>query len=292
MEKLIYKFEDFFYKYKSIFDMKIYENNNIYDEQCNKPNSIYPVTSISFSTDCIKCMKYLQYLDDKLSIDDQKQGIIYLYLWLYNYEVKNRIFNGKTISNFKKLMESFGEVCSTMVNIHNIYSYYVEKVLNYELNDLFCLYKKFDKFQNNQECESNRCDCAKECVDTYKNSLEKCYTNRNIFLCNELEHFRSKFDEVKPSASDCPGVDLYLSSYKKFSTPVIILISFITISVLSSLLFILYKFTPFGSRFRFRNKRPQRIYSNFTNEEANLLYTKGKSKTPEAKPYNIAYNSI
>ncbi|CAI7718309.1 hypothetical protein, conserved [Plasmodium vivax] len=291
MDKIINNFSVFFHEYNSLFDKNFYENTNIYDEQCKKPSSIYPVTSFSLSTDCIKCMKYLKHLDDGFRDDDhKKQGIIYLYLWLYNYEKKNSIFNGSTKSNLKKIMKLYEDISDPDANIHNVHGNHMEVILNDKLNDLFYLYKKLDNFQNNSEC-TNKCNCAQECVDTYKQSLEKCNNYGNAYLCNELEKFREKYNNDKPFQAECPNVDSYLP-YKNFSTSVIILISFITISVVSSLFFILYKFTPFGSCVGFRSKRPQRIYSNFTNEEANLLYTSGRNRTPEAKPYNIAYNSI
>ncbi|KMZ82926.1 hypothetical protein PVIIG_05573 [Plasmodium vivax India VII] len=247
-------------------------------------------------------MKYLLYLDDCTDQHYQKQGIIYLYLWLPYYEVRNKIYDGSTLENMKKMMNLFERLHSNDKNIHNIYYNEIENILNYELNDLFYLYDKFDSFQKEKECTGNRCNCAQECVDTFKNSVDKCNKYGNVYFCNELEKFRKQYNIYMPSVKTCPKVDSYLPSFKNYSTPVIILISFITILVLSTLLFILYKvisifiylfiFTPFGSCVRFRSKRPQMIYSNYTNEDANLLYTRERRTTPEAKPYNISYNSI
>ncbi|SCA60833.1 VIR protein [Plasmodium vivax] len=293
MEEYINNFSEFFHKYKPMFDRNHYENITTYDSECKEQFTKYPGTSISFSTNCIKCMKYLKYLDDYYpDTEDQKQGIIYLYFWLHYYELQNNINNVKTSDNIKKLMNSYGEIGQNTPNIHNVYNYYIENKLNYELNDLFYLYEKFDNFKNKPTLLSNRCTFAKECVEMYMNSIKKCNNNSNKYLCNELENFRNQYNEYKPTVTECQEVQSYLPSFNKYSTSVIILISFITISVLSSLLFILYKFTPFGSCFPFRRKRPQRIYSNLTNEEANLLCTRGRSRTPEAKPYNIAYTNI
>ncbi|VUZ93228.1 PIR protein [Plasmodium vivax] len=293
MEKLINDFSVFFHKYKSLLDNNNYVSKVNYEDKCRTQVSIYSDETNSFSPHCKKCMGYLEYLDDVITDEEvQKQGIIYLYFWLHYYELQNGINEGNTLGNFKKLMNAYGQIGQNTANIHNVYNYYIENKLNYELNDLFYLYEKFDNFQKNKVCTDTKCTCAKECVEKYMSSAEKCKNYGNVYFCNELEKFRTKYNEYKPSVNECQEVQSYLPSCKNFSTSVIILISFITISVLSSLLFILYKFTPLGSCVRFRSKRPQRIYSNFTNEEAKVFYTRGRSRTPEVKPYNIAYNSI
>ncbi|KMZ82480.1 hypothetical protein PVIIG_05791 [Plasmodium vivax India VII] len=189
-------------------------------------------------------MNYLKHLDDysDQDYDDyHKQGIIYLYLWLYNYEVKNKLCNGNTKINLKNIMDLYESKSESQENIHNVYKNDIMKIIHDELNDLFYLYEKFHNFQNNEECTADKCKCAKECVDAYKNSADKCNNYGNMYFCNELENFRKKYNEYKPTVTECQEVQSYLPSYRKFSTSVIILISFITISVLSSLLFILYK---------------------------------------------------
>ncbi|KNA01528.1 hypothetical protein PVNG_05549 [Plasmodium vivax North Korean] len=212
-----------------------------YDSECAQQFSTYFGTTYPFKSDCIKCMKFLKNLDDCPELDYQEQGIIYLYLWLQYYESRNKINNDNTLENMKKLMDSFVTLHNNNTNIDNTYNIHMKGILNDKLNDLFSLYEKFNYLQINQECTKNKCKCAQECVDTYKKSLEKCDTYSNIYLCRELENFRIKYEKHKPSATDCPELDSYLSSYKDYSAYVIILISFITISVLSSLLFILYK---------------------------------------------------
>ncbi|KMZ95112.1 hypothetical protein PVMG_05941 [Plasmodium vivax Mauritania I] len=240
MEELINNFSDFFNKYKPIFDKNNFESSVDYTDKCKTQILIYSGKTDSFSPLCIKCMKYLKHLDDNRDDDYQKRGIIYLYLLLQHYEIHNKIYDGNTIENMKKLMNSFGELHSNDTNIHNFFDFYIHNILNYKLNDLYNLYHKFYNFRNNQECTDNKCKCAKECVDTYKNSVENCNNYGNAYLCNELEYFRNIYNKDKPFQI-CPDVDSYLPSFIKYSTSVIILISFITISVLSSLLFILYK---------------------------------------------------
>ncbi|KNA00918.1 hypothetical protein PVNG_05348 [Plasmodium vivax North Korean] len=240
----IYKcknFSVFFNKYKPIFDSNSSESDESYDSECTTLFSTYSRNTDSFKPDCIKCMNYLKHLDD---FDDQEcheRGIIYLYLWLYYYEVRNKINGENTLENMKKLMNLFETHHKRERNIHNVYNNHIERVLNNELNDLFYLYEKFDNFKKKKNCLDNICKCGQDCIQRYKSSIEKCGSNSNMYFCNELENFRNQYNEYRLTEKDCPEVDLYLPPYKKYSTSVIILISFITISVLSSLLFILYK---------------------------------------------------
>ncbi|KMZ96400.1 hypothetical protein PVNG_05862 [Plasmodium vivax North Korean] len=189
-------------------------------------------------------MKYLKHLDDYNKQDNQdyqEQGIIYLYLWLHYNELQNNINNVNTLDIIDKLMNSYDKLSYASSNIQNVYNNGIKKILNDKLSDLYYLYYKFNKFQKNETCTDTKCTCAKECVDTYIRTINKRDTDSNEYLSNELENFREQYHKNKAFVEECPGVELYLPSCKKYSTSVIILISFITISVLSSLLFILYK---------------------------------------------------
>ncbi|KMZ88725.1 hypothetical protein PVBG_05671 [Plasmodium vivax Brazil I] len=233
-------FSHFFDKYKHILDNPQPKNPENYDEICNTEFSIYSRTTDSFKNYCIKFMKYLRHLDECSDENYQKGGIIYLYLLLQYYEIHNKIKNGNTLEIMKKMVNSLEKIHND-VNIATIYNNNMERILNDKLNDLFYLYEKIDNFHMEQEIQNNKCIYAKECVEMYKSSINKCNTNSNKYLCSELENFRNKFNNNNPFAKDCPKLDSYLPSYKNYSTSVIILISFITISVLSSLLFILFK---------------------------------------------------
>ncbi|KMZ89409.1 hypothetical protein PVBG_05920 [Plasmodium vivax Brazil I] len=242
------EFSIFFQYYKNLFNNSNHKNKYKHEDGCSVHDKIYPGTTNSFKSDCITCMKYLEYLDDDISNEkEQKQGIIYLYFWLRYYELQNNINNVKTLDSINTLMDSYEKISSNYSNIQNVYNNHIKSILNDELNvelnnelsDLFYIYEKFDNFQKNKVCTDTKCTCAKECVQKYMSSIKKCSTYR--YFCNELEKFRKKYNDYKISETDCPEVDSYLPSYRNFSTSVIILISFITISVLSSLLFILYK---------------------------------------------------
>ncbi|KMZ96172.1 hypothetical protein PVNG_06157 [Plasmodium vivax North Korean] len=239
---IIDKFSDFFLKTKKIFDDSLQKNQKSYEEECRTKVSTYSGETDFFNSYCTKSLKYLDYLDEKYPItEDQKQGIIYLYFWLYYYELQRDIYNGNTLNNFKKLMDSYEEIRHSYANIQNVYNIYIKNILNNELHDLFYLYEEFDNLQKNKECTETRRKCAKNCVERYKTSAENCYAKSNKYLCSQLENFREQYNVYMTSADECPEVQSYLPSYQNYSTSVIILISFITISVLSSLLFILYK---------------------------------------------------
>ncbi|KMZ86096.1 hypothetical protein PVMG_05811 [Plasmodium vivax Mauritania I] len=106
-----------------------------------------------------------------------------------------------------------------------------------ELNDTFnnCSHK-FD------------CACAKKCSDLYKEFVGECYNDYDYAFCSELQSFKYKYDEKMKSIETCNGAEKILPSAIKHDLHVIIIIPMIILTVLSFLVFALYKVKLFVQR--------------------------------------------
>ncbi|KMZ87228.1 hypothetical protein PVBG_04013 [Plasmodium vivax Brazil I] len=184
-------------------------------------------------------MNYLDYLDDKIRrFEEKEQGIIYLYLRLYGYELHNNIDNNDTIVNFNKLMDSYESINSIKSNIQNIYNTHIRNKANNKMNEetkaLYYLYDKFDKLKNDEECKSNECKCAEDCDNLY-NRYKDSDSHGEAFR-KELEKFKEQYDFYIKEKYICYENIIFLlfSKYPYISIILVpVLISFI--------LFVLYK---------------------------------------------------
>ncbi|VUZ99732.1 PIR protein [Plasmodium vivax] len=287
----MYNFSSRSYDYQSLFSDNHPRMETGYEETCQSIMGQYSIRNSSFKLNCNKSLNYLQKLENREHTDiKQAQGTLYLYLWLYDKELKNVAYKGNSIDIYMKLLN----LC--FFNLHNnILTIYQSKVRteNFEiLKNLYDLYYKFDKIEHDNECKETKYECAKECVKLYKECIEICNQKYNVDYCNELENFRNEFNKYISSENQCKDKDLYIPSNIFASKSVILLIPLVSLLVLSTFFFILYKFTPFGPWFRDRSRRKKKFYNNIANEEPEILHASRTNKMSEIKPYNISYISM
>ncbi|KMZ96462.1 hypothetical protein PVNG_05447 [Plasmodium vivax North Korean] len=147
------------------------------------------IRSNTFQLNCNKSLNYLQDLEENGYTDiKQAQGTLYLYFWLYDKELKNVEYTGDRIDIYMKLLDS----CFS--NLHyNIVTTYQSNIRanNFEiLKKLYDLYYKFDKIEHDNECKETKYECAKKCVDLYKEYIEDCHNKFNAdFYQRENQSF-------------------------------------------------------------------------------------------------------
>ncbi|KMZ76569.1 hypothetical protein PVIIG_06569, partial [Plasmodium vivax India VII] len=83
--------------------------------------------------------------------------------------------------------------------------------------------------------------CAKKCVDLYKEYIEDCHNKFNSDFCYELEIFRNQFNTYISSETEFNDKDLYIPWNIFASKSVNLLIALVSVVVLSTFFFILYK---------------------------------------------------
>ncbi|VVA00218.1 PIR protein [Plasmodium vivax] len=297
MEYILENFEDFFLKYKAIFNDNLNNYSQQYSEMCKKSGPIYSGTTDSFVFPCIKCMKYLESLDinydDGYHTKEQKEGIIYLFLWIYDAELRKEIYNKESLDIYEKLLNEYGDIRGySGTNIPNIFNPIIKNILSNETNDLYHLYYKFYKLKMGEECKSINGKCAKECSDLYDTYKTRCDNHNSSDFCTKLGNFWKQHEEYINQSITCNGNIICLLYIKKPFLSVILTIVFIT-SIITTILFILYKFTPLGSRFRKRTNSKKNISNNLDQEMYNIPeYTEMSNNSSNKKPYNLAYQSI
>ncbi|CAI7719849.1 PIR protein [Plasmodium vivax] len=279
------------YDYKSLFLDNHTKIKREHEEICENIMNAYHIRNNTFILNCRKSLHYLEDLEENDHTDiKQAQGTLYLYIWLYDKELKKVNNAGKHINIYIKLLD----LCFDNIS-YNIGTTYKMKVNTYNfeiLENLYNLYYKFDKIEYDNECRQTKYECAKECVKLYKECIEICNQKYNVDYCNELENFRNEFNKYISSENQCKDKDLYIPSNKFASKSVILLISLVTVLTLSTFFFILYKFTPFGAWFRDRSRSKKNIYSNIANEEPEKLHASRISRMSDMKPYKISYISM
>ncbi|KMZ94985.1 hypothetical protein PVMG_06198, partial [Plasmodium vivax Mauritania I] len=250
----------------------------------------------SFISPCIKCMKYLEYLDDiyEDQTSEKDEGIIYLYLWLYDIELIKTIYNGNQLNIYEKLLNAYGDIRLYETNIETIFNTKVKNTLNGELKNLYHLYYKFYKLKRDEECKNKKYQCAEECVDLYDKYREdkNCDNDSSTQFCTKLDSFWKEHAAYINESITCNGNNICLLYLRNPFLSVILTIVFIT-SIITIILFILYKFTPLGSRIRTRRKSKKNIWNNVDQEMYNIPdYAEMSNNISKKKPYNLAYQSV
>ncbi|KMZ76918.1 hypothetical protein PVIIG_05804 [Plasmodium vivax India VII] len=249
------------------------------------------INSSTFKLNCNKSLNYLHDLEENgYTVIKQAQGTLYLYHWLYDKELKNLEYEGKHIEIYEKLLD----LCFEDLN-YNIRTIYHSKVTkdNFEiLKNLYNLYYNFDKIEHDNECENTKYECAKKCFDLYKEYIDDCPKKFTADFCNKLEIFRNEFNGYISSEPQCKDKGLYIPSNIFASKSVILLIPIVSLLVLSTFFFILYKFTPFGPWLRDKSGRKKNFYGNIANEEQEIFHISRIRRMPDMKPSNISYVSM
>ncbi|KMZ94652.1 hypothetical protein PVMG_02541 [Plasmodium vivax Mauritania I] len=241
----IQNFSSIFDKYNSIFTQNFDSSYEPPKEACQGIKPLDLDNDISFQANCVKCMKYLDYLDktykEQHQEKDQKEGITYLYLWLYDNELhKDTYTNKNTLDLFEKLLKSFGDNCILDSNLEQLYKGYVKSKLDNNMNKLYYLYYKFYILSSDGTCKKGNCDCAQNCVDLYNTYKEVCDNDGYTHFCNELYNFAHKYNAYIIEHTNCNNKKKYLLPTRKYNISLILAPIFITL-IVSSILFILYK---------------------------------------------------
>ncbi|CAG9472693.1 unnamed protein product [Plasmodium vivax] len=297
MDHILKNFEDFFFKYKSIFKDNLNEYHQQYSQKCQNSGPIYIGESGSFSLPCIRCMKYLESLDSTYNDADnqKKEGILYLFIWLYDNELRQNIYSKENPLNiYENLLKEYEEIrWDTHTNILNIFYQKIKNIINSDIKDIYHLYYKLYKLKKDEECNINNSQCAKACYDLYDTyNKTRCVNNNSSDFCTKLGNFWKEHEEYINQSITCNGNIICLLYLKKPYLSVILTMVFIS-SIISIILFILYKFTPIGSRIRTTRKSKKNIWNNLDQEMYNIPdYTEMSNNNSKKKPYNLAYQSI
>ncbi|KMZ89593.1 hypothetical protein PVBG_03314 [Plasmodium vivax Brazil I] len=136
------------------------------------------------------------------------------------------------------------------------------------------------------EGDEDTCQSNTMSVELYERFKDTCYMNSDKHLCNEVEKFRVMHNEIIKRAKNCAQYQI-LQPFQKHSERSSFTIPFISLSAVSFVSFITYKFTPFGSWIRNRIPGGNNLMHKIDKENREAQYTSERQDTP----YRVGYHS-
>ncbi|SBT55883.1 PIR Superfamily Protein [Plasmodium ovale wallikeri] len=271
-----------FSKLKDIFDSNI--ENGVYKSQCesilncSESGNSNPLLDI-----CSKSLYYLYSLKQNRNISlNSREGCIYLSYRLYKdlISVGNHDYTTSKFHSKINVYDDTYDECDGLIEDIN-----QDVFQKYE--NLISLYVQLGKIL----IPSKGPDCvvAKNCADSYNNYVKECYKNTDDAFCNELENVRTKYYETMITVT-CPGVPKTLPSTKPHNIAAIIITPLVILLIITFIIFILYKFTPYASWIDFLIRRKKRMWNNLDNETYELSHSSDSPKRNSGNEnYHIAY---
>ncbi|SBS90663.1 PIR Superfamily Protein [Plasmodium ovale curtisi] len=114
---------------------------------------------------------------------------------------------------------------------------------------------------------TNICHYGETCFNSYTKYEEEYSQNYSNALCNEMENFRSEYNNYMKEILACGQDKQMLPSFKSHNIAEIGLIPLFIILVIFFLLYYLYKFTPYGLYIYPLIRRKKYIWSNIGKED-------------------------
>ncbi|SBS84757.1 PIR protein [Plasmodium ovale] len=290
MGESIYSFVWFFPEHKELFDEKTKDDDLHENIFCHEISKHFINDHEKYRNPCTQVLKYLSYLESKPSLD-YRACCKYLNYWLYD----NVINNKKSEYNALKLYQQFKNLDNDLLD-HNICEKYIEDINDDIFSELKELYTLFDKFNHiKKETTSNIaniCKIADECSTLYRKQEQKCAANYKNIFCNELENFRKVYNSYMASKIKCNAESIILPSFLKNNLAAIIIVPFVIILIVSFILFILYKFTQYGSWLYPLTRRKKVMWDDMIEQTQQFQHTVEEIDNDlKHRQYNISYNT-
>ncbi|VVA00396.1 PIR protein [Plasmodium vivax] len=174
-------------------------------------------------------------------------------------------------------------------NLKECIEYHKKKInerIHGELKDLYNLYNDFNNFRTKSLDKSRQqCDHGTNIDTIYKTHVKNCKQNYKNGLCINLINFKYEYDDHRSNAKSCLNEMIYLDPIKT-DTEAIILLPFVTMTLISFILIFLYKFTSFGSWIR-----PKLGGKNRTNKLDKNIQELQNTSEVGGRRYKIQYHS-
>ncbi|GAW83942.1 variable surface protein [Plasmodium gonderi] len=214
---------------------------------------------------CTQAMSYLFEIYYNKNVDLKGAGCLFLYYSLYNESIKH----GKKSSNIKQLHDKFIDIYNKIHYGNTIEKAYYKDINNDVVNNLSVIYKVFSCINNTEVSDIS--------------------TDGKNF-CDAVEIIKNEYNLIileKGSETSKQQISEYCQSNIKIP----IIITILVLLIPSFLLFILYKFTPYGSYILSAIKWKRKVYNN-TDKEWNIMQSSENfNDLPRNMQYKMSYNS-
>ncbi|GAW84587.1 variable surface protein [Plasmodium gonderi] len=262
MTKDIYKFVGEFPQLKKIMEQNKEQSVNI-GNCIGIERSVPQSFNSTIKEICEKAGNYISIIQEDYYNKFNESPCIYFYYWLYyNYGIHMNIKDTKDVYQFM-INQFYNDYAFQCMNYKDIIITQ-EEMLN--LNVLYDMHVNFNNISEKTKTCDKICECAKKCADIYMKQKDKCKYNTFPYFCNLIEEFRKKYNN-KISSSNCDtNTPSSLPSLQSNNVITLTLILIVVTLGISSFLFMLYKFTTYGSRIRYQFMRKRNKYLNIDKE--------------------------
>ncbi|KMZ84215.1 hypothetical protein PVBG_02442 [Plasmodium vivax Brazil I] len=235
----LYNLKNVFTGVKSIYEEYFENDLQKYEVKCTKFFAENHIIQDKFETNCKKGMKYLDYLEEQSHIQYENipKAMLYLYCWLYDKELYKEMYSNNEVEIYKSLIKEYDDDGNS--NLPQIFRDKVEKKLNDKLKKVYDLYYQFDKFINSKD-DSNSCEIAEECVNSYTSYNDNCNAEENTDFCAGVKEFEEYYISYVKKNNICHGSIIYIIFVKNRIVLTIMITILITL-IATFILFFRYK---------------------------------------------------
>ncbi|VUZ99991.1 PIR protein [Plasmodium vivax] len=282
MEHSIYDYVKNFPGMKKLIDTKTAGDSSSYQAQCKSFNpdklNASDANGEQFDNSCSKIYKYFT---DVVTVSNPPKAALckYINYWLYG------ALNEKGKPNYSTLL---GELYQKITKLGACGTYKIEITpeIYKDLNLLYELYDDFNKFKDESLVSTKEtCEHGKTCIQKYKDNAKNCHYNYKNGLCMNLINFKYEYDEHIAKMTGCKK-DIENLETIKTDLEAIILLPFVTMTLISFILIFLYKFTSFGSWIR-----PKLGMKNKTNKLEKKMQELQNISEIEGRRYKLPYHT-
>ncbi|KMZ79964.1 hypothetical protein PVIIG_04219 [Plasmodium vivax India VII] len=232
--------------YDAVSDFPIYKDilYNSTDSQGTDHSTICAsINKKSFKSgydNCSKVLKYLKHIQGNGNGKDNyiAKGCKYLNYWLYDEEHSQYVTTNNISDFYNELQQSSNHYLEPDLCKDDFKK--IEEYIFKDIKELYNLYENLYRFHYSHSTR-NSCHNVETCVQIYEKYKNDCLDGKNKKLCNELENFRLRYNDVMKLKDECNGVKKMLPPYKAYNLTVIITIPVTATLVISFVAFILNK---------------------------------------------------
>ncbi|VUZ96755.1 PIR protein [Plasmodium vivax] len=277
------------HEYKSKYDDSISSASTIETNMCTHIKKYIDNLDVNNCSKEDRAFKMVFHYIEGLKSDQENTSIVhgckYLYHWMYENLSKIKKYRTDVFAFYKKLLKAACDMLElTEIYNHQINNLSEEVFLKHK--PLANMYEHYNKLSS-----QNSCADATDFVQLYSDQINKCQGVVSDDFCNELEKFKKDYESIIQT-KNCPGVENTLPSEPKYSSSSTILT--VSSTILTPLiLFITYKFTPFGSIIRSRIRKTKQTLHDVDKGGNTITHTYERSnRNPGNMPFNMAYHSV
>ncbi|SBT58143.1 PIR Superfamily Protein [Plasmodium ovale wallikeri] len=271
-----------FHVYEKEFNTIVVEKSNTqkYEQLCKSFSDVF--FSSNYPTDrCYMIAKYLYYI--KLKTDQNHDDRCKCLNYLLNTKE-----NFKSITNYEvsKLLKAYSKLASKFKTCDNIIEHIKSEDVLGKIEKLYTLHKSLGKLEKSiDENDGNMYSNAEEFANKYENCNNYCKDSNSNDYCEEIEKIKL-YCYHHTNSKNCAEIAKLLKYQQELKRSVKIIVPCIIILGTPIFLYILHKFTSFGSRFNTFLIKNKIIQHNINEETTDQFF----EYTHEAEGRDIKYH--